>query len=60
MNGGFPQWTEGKADTDCMAARDSMVAVIDMSGRLYVSQDDGATWMSLDERLPGPAGLCIC
>jgi hypothetical protein len=60
VSGGFPQWTQGKADTDCIAAKDSMVAVIDMSGRLYVSQDDGATWVSLDDPLPGPAGLYLC
>jgi hypothetical protein len=60
VDGGFPQWTEGKADTDCIAARDSRIAVIDMSGALYVSQDDGATWTSIEERIPGPAGLYIC
>jgi hypothetical protein len=57
---GFPQWTEGKADTDCIASKNAMVAVIDMSGRLYVSHDDGATWTSIDARIPGPAGLHIC
>jgi hypothetical protein len=57
---GFPPWTEGKADTDCIAARDSAVAVIDMSGRLYVSQDDGAKWTVIDDRLPDPSGLFIC
>jgi hypothetical protein len=60
VENGFPAWTEGKADTDCIAAKDSMVAVIDMSGRLYVSHDDGAAWTSIDDRLPGPAGLFIC
>jgi hypothetical protein len=60
VNGDFPRWTDGKADTDCIAAKDSMVAVIDMSGRLYVSRDDGRTWTSLEDRLPGPAGLHIC
>jgi hypothetical protein len=60
VGNGFPAWTEGKADTDCIAAKDSMVAVIDMSGRLYVSHDDGAVWTSIDDRLPGPAGLFIC
>jgi hypothetical protein len=60
VSGGFPQWTEGKADTDCIAAKDSRVAVIDMSGRLYVSRDDGTTWTSLGDRLPVPAGLFLC
>jgi hypothetical protein len=60
LGNGFPPWTEGKADTDCIATRDFMVAVIDMSGRLYVSQDDGAAWTSVGDRLPGPSGLFIC
>jgi hypothetical protein len=60
VDGGFPPWTEGKADTDCIAAKDSTIAVIDMSGRLYRSQDDGANWTPLDQRFPGPAALYIC
>ncbi len=60
LSGGMPQWIEGKADTDCIATRDSMVAVIDMSGRLYVSHDDGATWSSAPDRLAAPAALHIC
>jgi hypothetical protein len=59
VDGGFPAWTEGKADTDCIAAKDSTIAIIDMSGRLYVSQDDGANWTSMDERFPGPAALYL-
>jgi hypothetical protein len=43
LGGGMPKWINGKADTNCIATRDSMVAVIDWSGRLYVSHDDGAT-----------------
>jgi hypothetical protein len=57
---GMPQWLDGKADTDCIAARDSMIAVIDMSGRLYVSHDDGATWVSAPDCLAGPSALHIC
>jgi hypothetical protein len=29
LGGGMPRWIDGKADTDCIATRDSMVAVID-------------------------------
>jgi hypothetical protein len=54
LGGGMPRWTDGAADTDCIATRDSMVAVIDKSGCLYVSYDDGATWSCPFDRLTGP------
>ena len=60
---GMPQWTDGIVDTDCIATRDSMAAVIDRSGQLYVSNDDGASWSSPFDRLDGqivPSGLYIC
>jgi len=60
LGGGLPKWLNGKADTDCIATRDSMAAVIDRSGCLYVSDDDGATWSSPLDRLPVPSGLHIC
>lgn len=60
LGGGMPRWIEGKADTDCIATRDSMTAVIDRSGRLYVSHDDGATWSCPIDRLAVPSGLHIC
>jgi hypothetical protein len=56
----MPEWTEGKVDTDCIATRESTVAMIDGSGRLYVSHDDGATWSSPVDGLPGPSGLHVC
>lgn len=60
LGGGMPKWIDGIADTHCIAARESMVAVIDRSGRLYVSHDDGATWSFPFERIMGPSGLHIC
>jgi hypothetical protein len=60
LGGGMPRWTDGRADTDCIATRDSMVAVIDGAGRLYVSHDDGASWSEAVDRLPGSSGLHIC
>jgi hypothetical protein len=60
LGGGMPKWIDGKADTDCIATRDSMAAVIDRSGRLYVSHDDGVSWSFPFERLPVPSGLHIC
>jgi hypothetical protein len=60
LGGGMPKWTDGKADTGCIATRDSMVAVIDWSGRLYLSHDDGASWSNPVDHLTGPSGLHIC
>jgi hypothetical protein len=54
LGGGMPKWIDGKADTDCIATRDAMVAVIDRSGRLYVSRDDGAAWSNPIDGLPAP------
>ena len=60
LGGGMPEWIDGIADTDCIATRDSAVAVIDQSGRLYVSDDDGASWSHSSERVTAPSGLHIC
>jgi len=60
LGGGMPKWIDGIADTDCIATRDSMVAVIDQSGCLYVSHDDGASWSYPFDRLAVPSGLHIC
>jgi BNR/Asp-box repeat len=60
VGGGLPEWTSGSADTNCIATWDSMVALIDRSGRLYVSHDDGATWSSpLVDLLALASGLHI-
>jgi hypothetical protein len=60
LGGGMPRWIDGIADTGCIATRDSMAAVIDGSGSLYVSHDDGATWSCPCDRLPFSSGLHIC
>jgi hypothetical protein len=60
LGGGMPEWINGKADTNCMATRDSMIAVVDWSGHLYVSRDDGASWSCLCDGLAGPSGVHIC
>jgi hypothetical protein len=60
LGGGMPKWIDGKADTDCIATRDAMVAVIDRSGRLYLSHDDGASWSCSVDGLTVPSGLHIC
>lgn len=60
LGGGMPPWTDGKVDTGCIATRASTVAIIDWSGHLYVSQDDGASWSCPVDGLAGPSGLHIC
>jgi hypothetical protein len=60
LGGGMPKWINGKADTDCIATRDAMAAVIDRSGCLYVSDDNGARWSSPFDPLLVPSGLHIC
>ncbi|HEV7489296.1 MAG TPA: hypothetical protein VGO25_00730 [Rhodanobacteraceae bacterium] len=60
LGAGMPKWTDGRVDTDCIATRDSVVALIDGSGRLYVSQDDGVTWSCSSDRVDVPSGLHLC
>ena len=60
IGGGLPRWTDGKVDTGCIATRDAVVAVIDWSGCLYTSDDDGASWSASADRFPAPSGLQIC
>jgi hypothetical protein len=58
--GGMPTWTEGRADTGCIAARGSSIVVADGAGNLYVSDDFGRTWSWGGAKLPTPSGLLIC
>jgi photosystem II stability/assembly factor-like uncharacterized protein len=56
---GLPAWTEGIADTRCIAADDSAIAVADRGGNLYVSPSPGAGWSRVASGLPGPSSLLI-
>ena len=61
VEGGLPAWTEGKADTGCIASRGAEVAIADGGGRLFVSTDYGRTWSPRGRRpLPGPSCVMIC
>ena len=60
LGGGMPKWIDGVADTNCIATRDSIVAVVDRSGQLYVSHDDGAFWSAPIDCRTCPSGLHIC
>jgi hypothetical protein len=58
--GGMPAWTEGRADTGCIATYGPSIAVADGAGNLYVSDDFGRTWSCGGAKLPTPSGVLIC
>jgi hypothetical protein len=60
LGGGMPRWLDGGVDTGGIAVRGAMVAVIDRSGCLHLSHDDGATWSRRVDGLSQPSGLHIC
>ena len=51
---------EGIADTGCIAARDSSIAVVDRAGNLYSSDDFGRSWACWSTGLPTPSGVLMC
>jgi hypothetical protein len=57
---GMPAWIEGIADTGCIAANGSSIAVADRAGNLYGSDDFGRAWSCSSTRLPTPSGVLIC
>ena len=60
VEGGMPAWLEGIADTGCIAANGSSIAVADRAGNLYGSDDFGRAWSCRSTRLPTPSGVFIC
>ena len=60
VEGGMPAWIEGIADTGCIAANGSSIAVADRAGNLYGSDDFGQAWSCRSTRLPTPSGVLIC
>jgi hypothetical protein len=60
VEGGLPAWTNGVADTGCIATNGSTVAVVDRAGALYVSADFGLAWSSSNSELPTPSAVLIC
>jgi hypothetical protein len=57
--GGLPAWLDGIADTGCIAAHGSAVAVADQKGNLHVSADNGLTWSCRTEGIPTPSSILI-
>jgi len=60
VEGGMPAWIEGIADTGCIAANGSSIAVADRAGNLYGSDNFGRAWSCRSTRLPTPSGVLIC
>jgi hypothetical protein len=59
VSGGFPTWTDGKADTGCISAKGSAVAIADMGGNLYVSTDSAHSWSRHADGFPSPSSVLI-
>lgn len=59
VENGLP-WTEGIADTGCIATSGSNIAVVDRSGNLYLSADFGHAWSRSHQGLPSPSSVLIC
>ncbi|HEY1764152.1 MAG TPA: hypothetical protein VGF85_04455 [Opitutaceae bacterium] len=60
VEGGMPGWIEGFADSSCIAAKGSSIAVADRAGNLYGSEDFGQVWSCRSTGLPVPSGILIC
>jgi hypothetical protein len=59
LSGGFPTWIDGKADTGCISAKGSAVAIADRGGNLYVSADSAHSWSRHADGLPSPSSVLI-
>jgi len=60
LEGGMPEWTNGRADTGCIATNGSMIAVVDGAGTLYLSTDFGRAWSQINSELPTASSVLIC
>jgi len=57
--GGLPRWLDGIADTGNLAVCGSSLAVVDRSGKLYLSQDAGRSWSRHGAILPTPSSVLV-
>lgn len=57
---GLPTWTNGIADTGCIATNGSTIVVVDKAGTLYLSTDFGLAWSRSSSELPTPSSVLIC
>jgi hypothetical protein len=51
---------EGIVDTGCIATSGSAIAIADKAGNLYVSADDGSSWLRQDSGLPTISRVLFC
>jgi photosystem II stability/assembly factor-like uncharacterized protein len=59
VGGGLPQWIEGIADTNCIDALGSTVALADRGGHVHVSSSAGRTWSLETEGLPPASSVLV-
>jgi hypothetical protein len=57
---GLPTWTNGIADTGCIATNGSTIAVVDRAGTLYLSIEFGLAWSRIGSELPTSSSVLIC
>jgi hypothetical protein len=60
VESGLPRWTNGIVDTGCIAVRDSIAALVDRAGRMYMSADAGRTWACTVDALPVASSVLVC
>ena len=56
---GLPEWFGDNIDTSCLAASGQTVACGTEDGRLFLSNDAGASWEPIAKGLPSMRCLCI-
>lgn len=60
VENGLPTWTNGKADTACIASTGATIAIADRAGTVYLSTDYGRAWSRTCSGLPAPSSVLIC
>ncbi len=59
VGGGLPAWLGGIVDTACIASSGNVVALVDASGQLFVSDDSGDSWALRAEGLTESSSIVI-
>ena len=57
--GGLPQWLSGICDTQCLDSTGDTVALVDRTGKVFLSQDSGARWSEYAAAHAVPSSLVI-
>ncbi|MGH2788264.1 MAG: WD40/YVTN/BNR-like repeat-containing protein [Actinomycetota bacterium] len=56
---GLPAWFDDNIDTGCVAARDELAVLGSADGRVFASEDAGATWSEVASGLPEIRGVAL-